>query len=113
MCANLVDPVPTGVACSRSLVVARVAGMLARHGPPPAARGCGAAPTTALSLSARHGPLRAVHGRGLVAAATPGLLAGHGPLRVVRGLSRVVATGLRWTCDPDSSVGGQWQIACS
>jgi hypothetical protein len=64
--------------------------MSAEHGPPRAARGCGAAPTVAPDLSAGHGPLHAARG--------------HGP---------VAAAGLRWTCGPDSSASGQQQTACS
>ncbi|CAK9222465.1 unnamed protein product [Sphagnum troendelagicum] len=60
------------------------------HGPSLAARGCDVAPTT-----------------------TPGLSTGHRPLRAAYGCSPVVIARLRWTCDLDSSVGGQRQTACS
>jgi hypothetical protein len=46
-------------------------------------------------------------GRDLAVVAAPGLLAKHKPLRAARGHGPAVATGLRWTCGPDSTAGGQ------
>ncbi len=46
-------------------------------------------------------------GRDLAVVAAPGLLAEHKPLRAARGHGPAVATGLRWTCGPDSTAGGQ------
>jgi len=85
--------------------------MLAKHGPPPAARGCSAVPTTAPGLSAGHGPLRAACT--LAAVATPGLSAEHRPLCDARSRDPTAVVGLRWTCGLDSSVGGQQQTAYS
>ncbi len=68
-----------------------------------------------MRLSARHRPLCAAHGCGLAVATVAGMPVGHGPLRAARsrGRGRAVAAGLRWTCGPDSSAGGQRQTAYS
>ncbi len=107
LCANLADPALVGAARSCGPTTIGTAGMSAGHGPPPATRGCGVVP----GLSVGHGPLRAIRGRGLAAAATPGLSAGHGPLHAVRSRGPAAVAGLRWTCGPDSSTGGQQQTA--
>ncbi len=86
LCANLADPAPAGAARGRGRAATATPGLSARHKPPPIAYDGGAAP----GLSAEHGPLRAARGRG-----------------------PAVAAGLRWTCGPNSSVGGQRQITCS
>jgi hypothetical protein len=78
LCANLADPAPASAARGPGPIVAGVARMSVGHGPPLVAHDCGAA---------------------------HGLLVGHMPLCVGRGLA--AAIGLRWTCGPDSSVGGQ------
>ncbi len=80
MCANLANPAPAGAARGRCAAITATLGLLARHRPPPIACGGGAA---------------------------PGLSAGHGPLRAARGRGPAAAAGLRWTCGPDSSAGGQ------
>ncbi len=85
------------------------AGMSTGHGPPPAARGYGAAP----GLSAKHEPLCAARGRGLAPGTAPGLSAKHGPLRATCGHGPVAAVRLWWTCVLDSSDGGQQQTTCS
>ncbi len=109
LCANFADPMPAGVACSRGPVVAGAIGMSARHGPPPAARGSGAAP----GLLVGHGPPPAARGYGAAPAIAPGLSTRHEPLRVARGRGPAVAVGLRWTCGPDSSACGQRHTTCS
>ncbi len=68
---------------------------------------CGPAVVGAAGMSARHGPLRVAHGRSPAIAGVAGMSAGHGSLRVARGRSLAVAVGLRWTCGPHSSAGGQ------
>ncbi len=133
MCANLANPAPAGAAhgCGpaaagmsaehRPLPSAHdrglVVGMSAEHGPPPVARGGDAALDAALDaapgLSTEHGPRRAPRGHGLAVAAAPGLSTGHRPLRAARGRGPAAAARLRWTCGPDSSVGGQLQTAYS
>jgi hypothetical protein len=85
--------------------------MLAKHGPPPAARSCSAVPVIAPGLLAGHGPLHAA--RGLAAVAAPGLSAGHRPLRATRSRDPTAVVKLRWTCGLDSSAGGQQQTAYS
>ncbi|CAM6057672.1 unnamed protein product [Sphagnum tenellum] len=81
------------------------------HGPSPIARDCGVAPAVALGLSAGHEPLRAA--RGLAAVVAPSLSVEHGPLHAARDRGPAAALGLRWTCSPDSFVGGQRQTDCS
>jgi len=94
---------PASAARGHGPAIVGAAGMSAGHEPPPAARGCGAAP----GLLAGHGPLHAARGHGLVTVAASSLSAGHGPLRATRGCGPATAAGLRWTCGLDSSTDGQ------
>ncbi len=110
MCANLVNPAPTGAAHGRGPAAA---GMSIEHGPPPVARGGDAALDAAPGLSTEHGPRHAPRGHGLAVAAAPGLSTGHRPLRAPCGRGPAAAARLRWTCGPDSSAGGQLQTAYS
>ncbi|CAK9862954.1 unnamed protein product [Sphagnum jensenii] len=117
LCANLADLTPAGAAGGRGPAVAGVAGMLTGHGPLLVARDGGAIPGAAPGLSAGHEPLHVARGRGPTAVAAPGLSAGHRPLRAVRGHGPTVATGLRWTCGPNSpsyhAPGGEGMPDCS
>jgi len=54
-------------------------------------------------------PVGAARGRGLVAVGAASLSGGHGPLRAACGRGLAAIVGLRWTCGPDSSAGGQEQ----
>jgi hypothetical protein len=65
--------------------------MSAGHGPPPTARGQGAAPVATPGLLTKHRLLRATRGRGPAATAAPGLLTRHGPLCAARGRGPVAA----------------------
>ncbi len=113
MCANLADPAPVGAACGCGPVATSAAGLSVGHliDPTPAGvtHGCGPAAAGAAGLSVGHGPLRVTCDRGLAAIGAVGLSVGHRPLRAACGRGPAVATGLRWTCGPDSSAGGQRQ----